>query len=279
MKQRKKGEYEEKKKYVKTEMQNIDHVCITTDAWTSINTDSFLAITCHVVTSDFELKSYTIETYKMSENHTAATISYHLYEAFVEWGIQDKVIAATTDNATNMVSSIKQLHKPVVHVRCFAHTLNFIIKNSLANVCEIHTLREKCRHLVSYFTLSTMAKDKLTEVQKILGIPCHKLILEVQTRWNSSYQMFERLNEQRPAVILLISSLKINLTSLIDTEWELLGKLLPILKPFLLATNEISAEKSVSISKVLMIKKQLDIFLGTFPLNGIVGKLCIELMS
>ena len=149
----------------------------------------------------------------------------------------------------------------------------------LANVCEIHTLREKCRRLVSYFKLSTTAKDKLTEVQQILGIPCHKLILEVLTRWNSTYQMFERLNEQRPAVIFAISASKINFTSLIDTEWELLGKLLPILKPFLLATNEISAEKSVSISKVLMIKKQLDIFFGTFPLNGIEGKLCVELMS
>ena len=96
------------------------------------------------------------------------------------WGIQDKVMAAMTDNAANMVASIRQLQKPVVHVRCFAPTMNLIIKNSLDNVCEIHALRQKCRRLVSHFKLSTTTEDKLTEVQTILGIQCHKLILKVQ---------------------------------------------------------------------------------------------------
>lgn len=84
--------------------------------------------------------------------------------------------------------------------------------------------------------------------------------MEVETRWNSTYNMFERLNEQRPAIALALSSLKINFETLNDNKWNIIAKLLPSLRPFLLITEEMSTESHVSISKVIIIKNNLTFF-------------------
>lgn len=81
--------------------------------------------------------------------------------------------------------------------------------------------------------------------------------MEVETRWNSTYNMFERLNEQRPAIALALSSLKIKFETLNDNEWNIIAKLFPLLRPFLLITEEMSTESHVSISKVIIIKNNL----------------------
>lgn len=58
------AKYEEEKEKVSEELQNNDKICVTTDTWTSVNTDSFLTVTCHSINQNFELKSYTIHTSK-----------------------------------------------------------------------------------------------------------------------------------------------------------------------------------------------------------------------
>lgn len=53
----------------------------------------------------------------------------------------------------------------------------------------------KVKHLVRFFRKSVNATSELERLQKDSGIPSHqclKLIQEVQTRWNSCYEMLER---------------------------------------------------------------------------------------
>ena len=238
--------YEKQKEEVKKELHDVDHVCVTTDTWTSINNDSFFTITCHFISPNFEMKSYTIDTVKMTIRHTAAAISGYLDRAFGEWDVQNKIVAVVTDNAANMIAGVKQLQKPTLSISYFAHTLNLVVKKSLNAIGDMRILREKCRRMVTYFRQSSLAKDKLTEVQNILGLPNHKLKMEVDTRWNSTYEMLNRLNEQQQTIVLALSSLKINFDKLLDVEWEAIAKILHILKPFLFATEEVSAEKRVT---------------------------------
>ena len=46
--------------------------------------------------------------------------------------------------------------------------------------------------------------DKLKDIQAQL--PDHKLVQEVDTRWNSTFYMFERIIEQHEAVTLSLQS-------------------------------------------------------------------------
>lgn len=78
------------------------------------------------------------------------------------------------------------------HLPCFAHTLNLIVKDSLAAVTELDDLRSKVRRVVGFFRSSCTAKEKLDNLQKDLKMP-QLLLQEVETRWNSTDLMLERL--------------------------------------------------------------------------------------
>lgn len=196
--------YDEKKQVMQKELDEASNVYITTDIWTSINTESFLSITCHFLHNNDEMRTYILHTDKVEGKHTGVTIAEHLKKVFNDCKIENKVRAVVTDNAANMAAAVRML--PLVSgVRCFAHTLNLIVKNALCAIPEIDDVRKKSRKIIKYFKASHVATEKLTEIQDILNLPHHKLIIEVDTRWNSTYVMFERLLEQKQSVIAALS--------------------------------------------------------------------------
>lgn len=89
-----------------------------------------------------------------------------------------------------MVAAVKKMN--MRHPPCFAHTLNLIVKDSLAADTELDDLRSKVRRVVGFFRSSCTAKKKLDNLQKDLKMPQLRLLQEVETRWNSTYLMLER---------------------------------------------------------------------------------------
>ena len=110
-----------------------------------------------------------------------------------------------TDNAANVVAAVR--HTGWTHVPCFAHTLNLVVSEAIKADTKIHQLRKSCRDIVSFFHHSVKASEKLKEIQLKLGIPETKLIQEVETRWNSTYFMSERITEQHQAITTALCNL------------------------------------------------------------------------
>ena len=52
---------------VKAMLDDTDAVTITTDGWTSLCTESYIAVTCHFITSDFKLDSCLLQCNKFTE--------------------------------------------------------------------------------------------------------------------------------------------------------------------------------------------------------------------
>ena len=48
------------------------YVSITTDSWTSIKNENYIAVTCHFINNECELKSYLLSCFKNSESHTGS---------------------------------------------------------------------------------------------------------------------------------------------------------------------------------------------------------------
>ncbi|KAL7840048.1 hypothetical protein AOLI_G00253710, partial [Acnodon oligacanthus] len=182
-----------------------------------------------------------------------------LDEALLDVIVLDCQPLSVVDN-NGFNAFIKLLEPPqlnVHHITCFAHVLNLIVKKSLAQTAELEEIRTRARRPAGYFKSSTTAKEKLCEVQEQMGKPKHKLIREVDTRWNSTFSVLQRLYEPRQPLAASLPSLNTDLMVFSSEEFETINPCVQVLWPIRQATVEMCEEKSVSGSKVIPLVKML----------------------
>lgn len=95
-------------------------------------------------------------------------------------------------------------------------------------------------------------------MQRQMGRPTLKLLQEVETRWNSTYHMLQRLVDLREPVGAALASLNTDITTLTSAEFTTISGCLSLLSGFNDATIELSEEKNVSGSKVVPLLKMLE---------------------
>lgn len=249
--------YEETKAKVMNALQSADRVGLTCDGWTSRATLSFITITAHFI-SEWEMKSFVLQTREMHETHTGAHIADVLQRAVDEWKIDTKNPVVVTDNASNMTVAIDLIGYQ--HVRCFAHVLNLASQHAL-KVTVVTRLLAKIRRISNYFHRSTIGAKALKKNQALLGLPPHKLITDMPVRWNSAYEMVARFLEQQPAITaaLLSPEVRKNVTDCALTESDIshAEEMVEALKPMLVATKIMCEEKSPTISIIAPLQAQL----------------------
>jgi hypothetical protein len=62
---------------------------------------------------------------------------------------------------------------------------------------------DKVHELMSKIKNSTRLSDQLQTFCNIKNMPYYKPILDIETRWNSTYYMLKRFEQLEPALILL----------------------------------------------------------------------------
>jgi len=140
---------------------NAKYVCITTNSWTSIKNENYIAVTCHFINNECELKSYLLSCFKNSESHTSENLKKDLLVVIKEWDLENNVAASTTDNAYNIVNAGNSCGWR--HLGCFAHSLNLAIQTALKQISQT---RDKVRGIVGHFKRSPLAAEKLKAMQE-----------------------------------------------------------------------------------------------------------------
>ena len=258
LKQMLENKYRVAKDNAVAEIKKTSTVSLTSDMWTSINMDAYLAVTCHYINEEMQLSTLLLGIKRFPCSHTAANIAEAKETLMAEWKIRAKVKTLVTDSAANMIACANLLN--VRHISCFAHMLNLVVKKSLAQTPGLDEIRTRARKIVVHFKSSTTAREKLSEIQRQMGRPEHKLLQEVDTRWNSTFAMLQRLHEQREPLAAALSSLNTTLIPFSAEEYETISQCLSVLSPFHEATAEMSTENRVSGSKVIPIVKMLKHF-------------------
>ena len=82
--------YSRIKEEVKVKVSNASAVCLTTDAWTSRTTTSFMAVTCHFIDEHFTLSSPLLDCFSFTDQHTADNLAAELKKMCEEWESQTK---------------------------------------------------------------------------------------------------------------------------------------------------------------------------------------------
>ncbi|KAL1268495.1 hypothetical protein QQF64_033858 [Cirrhinus molitorella] len=124
-------------------------------------------------------------------------------------------------------------------------------------VPQLSRLLAKIRKIVTFFHRSTTAAHVLKTKQELLQLPNHKLIQDISTRWNSSYNMIERYLEQHTAVFSAITekTLKKNVIVILsENDVRLAENVITVLKPLKTVTTLMCTESSPSASMVLPMK-------------------------
>lgn len=226
----------------------IKSACITTDSWTSPNTESFMAATAHFIDDNFQIKSLLLTCSHSPEAHTSKNLSSELRKITEEWQIDTKVLICISDNAANIKGAILSLGWE--HFGCYAHTLNLVVQDALKHVDDI---TKKVKIIVAHFKRSSNAMTKLNLFQKNSGVTTpKKLLQDVPTRWNSRFYMFERFVELEDAIKTTTALLDTaNLPVLSPDDWKIIKQLTKILRPFEQATKEISGDEYMTASLVI----------------------------
>ena len=250
--------YEEVKKAVKTSLGAAQRVALTCDGWTSRATQSYVTITSHYISDDWEMVTHVLQTRAMHDSHTGSNIADLLKRAVDEWGIQDKEPAIVTDNARNMTSAAELVGMP--HFKCFAHTLNLSSQRAL-KLPAVQRLLARVRRITNFFRRSTIATHVLKEKQKLLNLEQHKLKTDVVTRWNSAHDMLQRFLEQ-PAITAALLSNEVrknekDICTLSEADIRAAEEIVAAMKPMKIATVVMEEEKTPTLSAVAPIHAQL----------------------
>ena len=181
---------------VKKEIEGINGIGLTTDAWTSLATESYITYTAHYITKEWEMKSRVLSTHSTEERHTADNLAADMKANEQKWGINKLLFDSiyVHDNATNVTKAPKIMDK--LGIGCLAHTIN-LAAISATSIEQVTKILNRARSIVKTFKKSTLAANILKKKQALL-LPTkqHKLKQDCPTRWNSSYIMLERLCEQ-----------------------------------------------------------------------------------
>ena len=241
-------------------------ISLTADIWTSDSDDPYIGIIAHFINSDWKLQTRLLSISKFEHPHTGDAIADKLIAITNEFMITNKIISITTDNASNMVSGCEKFTnymydtyglKPK-HFRCAAHVINLVIQKGKF---KSNQTLEKVRNLVKCISNSSKMIQDLRIYQNDRPKPL-EVVLDCPTRWNSTYNMLERILELKNS-ILILSIYNNDILSFLPTmeEWEEIVSLCRFLQPFNAATKLLTKTNTCSVGSTLIMFQALQIHL------------------
>ncbi|CAH1996642.1 unnamed protein product [Acanthoscelides obtectus] len=241
--------YEECQSRVAEMLADARFISFTTDMWTSdVNNKSFITLTGHWISRNFEQKHYGLSIRGLDGSHTGENIKNALLELLRNNNIEvGRVHLVLRDSGANIKNATKDMG--VNNESCFIHTQQLVVVNSLKEQTSLMEIVPIARKIVTHINHSSPSRTKLEEIQKDVNLPIKKMVQDVQRRWNSTYYLLERLVEQRRAINLLATEVDA-VPSLTPSQWDSLEKLLRLLQPFEQTTKHFSRELCI-ISEVI----------------------------
>nr|XP_017250805.1 PREDICTED: zinc finger BED domain-containing protein RICESLEEPER 2-like [Daucus carota subsp. sativus] len=265
--------YEIEKNKLREMLKSVRKINITTDMWTSSHQKiGYMVVTGHWIDSDWKLNMRVLNFCNVPPPHSGFVISEALLKCFNEWGIIDKIGTLTVDNAAANDVALRCLKQTfsarrslsidgkMFHARCCAHILNLCVQDGLDPTQEIV---DQVRDGVKYIAASESRRIKFAEISMSLGLKCKKLILDVSTRWNSTYNMLSCAIEFKN-VFLIYSTADQGFRDYVPSadDWDRVAGVCSFLEVFSDVTKVVSGtEYSTSnlfLSEIRRVKQIID---------------------
>jgi len=226
---------------VKVLVSEADHVSITTDVWSSVAQDSYISLTCHYISADFERQQVCLHAAPFNDRHTGEHIATMLTNCLQSWNLAEKLHVVVRDNGSNFVAGLRDGGIP--NIPCLAHTLQLVVKDGCLAQPVVTDLTTRAHNLVGHYKHSNIALQSFLKIQEQLGMPQNRLVRDEPTRWNTTFYMLQQLLEQRKAITAADVELEVPI-ELQSAHWALAEKAVKVLQVFEEATREASDDYS-----------------------------------
>ncbi|KAH9622796.1 hypothetical protein KSS87_021221 [Heliosperma pusillum] len=235
-------------------LKNVSgRICLTSDMWTSCQTEGYLCLTAHYVDDSWRLVSKVLNFCHIETPHTGYEMYSVVSNLLKKWGIESKIFSITLDNASSNDKMQDYLKDSLndrglllsegqyLHVRCAAHVLNLIVQDGLNMIQQ--SVR-KIRLSVKYIKWSESRMKSFRVCVTLAAISETKALwLDVPTRWNSTYMMLDRAILYRTAFRELKQKDPLYIHFPDSKEWEKIEKVRDVLEPFCDITNLFSGSE------------------------------------
>nr|XP_018912039.1 PREDICTED: zinc finger BED domain-containing protein 1 [Bemisia tabaci] len=255
------GLIDKKYEVLRRRMQEIldreNYLALTSDIWTEQhNLKSYISLTGHYLdAASANIKLVVLGCELLTSNHTSDYLYNVLKGILDNWKInKSQVSGMTTDGDSKICRAVTDLLGVRKHIWCFDHQEDLVVRAAIQAIPEIIELVEKVKSGVTFVRQNVNASDKLRDLQLLSGVPeaeLVKLIQDVITRWNSTFDMLERVD----SICHHVNAVLIEFNQLPKVigpdEQAIIKETIILLRPFKEATTENSGEKYASGSLVI----------------------------
>lgn len=235
--------YSEVRETLQQVISEQSSLVFTVDIWTCQYTiQSYLGLTCHWLTNDFQRKMAVLLCQPFDGSHTALNIADAWKNMMKDWQLTNanspKCHVVVSDSAANMLKTFRELS--INRIACFAHSLQLVVKDGLLSQRTIIDACAVVRAVVGHFKHSSSALSAFHAKQRELNIPQHALLQDVATRWSSTHTMLQRILDQRRALTLYVTEEDdCNITLPSANQWQLIEKTTLLLNQFADLTKQV----------------------------------------
>jgi hypothetical protein len=145
-------------------------ISLALDCWTSPNSLPFLAINGYFIDSEWRYREVLLGFEPLSGSHSGFNLAPILKDVLHKYDIANRVLAMTTDNASNNKTLAKHLENMLTsgnfnarggHLPCFAHVIQLSLKELLGKI-RIEATNEEVE--------KTWMNDSVREIDHVDGI-------------------------------------------------------------------------------------------------------------
>ncbi|KAH7963442.1 hypothetical protein HPB52_021209 [Rhipicephalus sanguineus] len=205
--------------------EGVESISLTSDMWTSRSNQSYISLTCHYLTSNFEMRSFALENRSVTESHTACNILEHLQTMMDNWELPLQ--------------------------KCMGHTLQLAIKDAKEETAGVPAILKKCRAIIGHYKHSAQAAARLKDWQRRMELSVLELIQDVETRWKSEHNRVSHFVQLKEAICLELATSETTVPNLAPQEWKAVAGLVKALEPIASAAKDLSGHKYATLSSVV----------------------------
>lgn len=243
------------KEFIKEELKQAVFICLNSDLWSSIVKDEYLAISATYITKDFQKITRILDVLCVDDIHISGkNLSYYFTKVYADYGIENLRKCHVTDQGSNLKNCIKEELKEEYY-KCGCHWIQLPIKKGIK---LIENWEKKIRNLILFFN-NRVPKRHLESVFKLIDEDPLYLIIDNETRWNSTYISFKRVLEIYVHIEKAIDHCNLDdelkrdvPIKLTKKELSELKSLIEFLEPFFTLTKLFEGNESNNISHVLI---------------------------